>query len=58
MSHPSVCVMHHACQKRSLVLQVSDAQNFQASDATSSDRVGVAGISIGLPLELRVVAAR
>jgi hypothetical protein len=50
--------MHHACQKRSLVLQVSDAQNFQASDATSSDRVGVAGISIGLPLELRVVAAR
>lgn len=59
ISHPSVCIMYHTRQKRRFVLQVSDAQNFQASDATSSDRVGVAGtISIGLPLELRVVATR
>lgn len=51
--------MYHTCQKRSFVLQVSDAQNFQASDATPSDRVGIAGsISIGLPLELRVVPTR
>jgi len=48
--------MYHTGQECRFVLKVADAETFQTSDTTPTDRVcAVGAISIGLSLEFRVV---
>jgi hypothetical protein len=56
--YPSVCVMYHTSQECRFVLQVADAEAFQASYATPTYGIrAISTISVSLPLEFCVVTA-